>query len=467
MRHRVALLATLAAFAPALLAAQQSKTVTAADYARAEQFMGYYTNALVTGGFVSPTWMADDHFWYRDVTPRGAEFLVVDPARRTKEPAFNQAKVADALSAASGEHYTANTLPFDFIELSADARTVSFDAGRRHYSCDTGGAKCADVGAATGRGVGRGGRGGRGFGRGGQANNGRPPENMSPDGKHGVFIRDWNLWVRDVATGQERQLTHDGVENFGYATDNAGWKHTDQAIGLWSPDSRQFATYQQDQRKTGEMYTVVTNVGHPTLNAWKYPLPGDTNITMIQRVIVNVDDGGMVRLKMPPDQHRTSICDDIACSGNTLSDAEWSPDGKSLMFLSTSRDHRDENLRVANAATGDVREVYEEKVPDFFESGYNMVNWHYLPESNEFIWYSSRTNWGQLYLYDLATGKLKNAITSGDWKVWQVVKVDPTDRRIYFTAGGREKGNPYFSHFYSVKFDGSDFRSLTPDSANH
>ena len=466
MRHRVALLATLAAFAPALLAAQQPKTITAADYARAEKSMGYNTNSLVTGGYVSPNWMAGDRFWYREATPRGAEFLLVDPARGTKAPAFNHAKVAAALSAVSGERYTADSLPFFSIELSDDGHTVSFDAGGRHYSCDVGGDKCTDTGAATGSGMPRG--FGRGFGRGGgqMASKGEPM-NVSPDGSKGAFIRDWNLWVRDMHTGAEHQLTQDGVENFGYATDNAGWKHTDQAIGLWSPDSKEFATYQQDQRKTGDMYLVVTNVGHPTLQAWKYPLPGDTNITMIQRVIVNVDDGSTVRLKMPPDEHRTSICDDIACSGNTLSDAEWSPDGKTLMFLSTSRDHRDENLRVADAATGDVRDVYEEKSPDFFESGYNMVNWHYLPESNEFIWYSERTNWGQLYLYDLATGKLKNAITTGDYKVWQVLKVDAAARRVYLTAGGREKGNPYFSHFYSVKFDGSDFRSLTPDSANH
>ena len=464
MRHRVALFAALAALAPAL-AAQTPRTVTAADYAHAEKFLGTYTNSLVSGGFISPTWMAGDRFWYRGATPEGAEFRVVDPAKGTNQAAFNQARLAATLSKLTGEQYSATTLPFGFIELSDDGGTVSFDAGRRHYRCDTAGNACSDVGAATGRG-GRGfGRGGRG-GRGGAATAG-PPMNLSPDGQHAVFIRDWNLWVRDVATGQERQLTHDGVENFGYATDNAGWKHTDQAIGLWSPDSKQFATYQQDQRKTGDMYTVVTNVGHPTLNAWKYPLPGDTNITMIQRVIVNVDDGNMVRLKMPPDQHRTSICDDIACAGNTLSDAEWSADSRTLMFLSTSRDHRDEHLRVANAATGEIHDVYEETMPDYFESGYNMVNWHYLPETNEFIWYSERTDWGQLYLYDLATGKLKNAITTGNYKVWQVTRVDRDARRLYFTAAGREPGNPYFSHFYSVKFDGSDFRSLTPDSANH
>ncbi|MDE3128112.1 MAG: DPP IV N-terminal domain-containing protein [Gemmatimonadota bacterium] len=466
MRHRVALLAAAAALVPAALAAQTPRTITAADYARAEKFMGYYTNELVSGGPVYPGWMAGDRFWFRTTTPRGGEFFVVDPARGTREPAFDQAKVAAALSAATGRHYGAYALPFTAIELSDDGKTVSFDAAGRHYACDVGGVKCADVGAATnrGRGFGRGGRGGFGAPAG---PNGGPPLNVSPDGKQGVFIRDWNLWVRDMATGAERQLTHDGVENFGYATDNAGWKHTDQAIGLWAPDSKQFATYQQDQRKTGDMYLVVTNVGHPTLQAWKYPLPGDSDITMIQRVIVNVDNGDVVRFKMPPDQHRTSICDDVACSGNTLSDAEWSPDSRTLMFLSTSRDHRDEHLRVADAATGAIRDVLEEKSKDFFESGYNMVNWRYLPGSNQVIWFSASTNWGQLYMYDLATGKLEHPITTGDFAVLQVLRVDSDRQVLYFTAAGREKGDPYFQYLYRVNFDGTGFRLLTPDSANH
>ena len=82
------------------------------------------------------------------------------------------------------------------------------------------------------------------------------PSAVSPDGTHGVFIRDWNLWVRDVATGQEKALTTDGAKYFGYATDNAGWSGSDRAIVSWSPDSKKIATQQQDERKVGEMYLV-------------------------------------------------------------------------------------------------------------------------------------------------------------------------------------------------------------------
>jgi len=86
-----------------------------------------------------------------------------------------------------------------------------------------------------------------------------------------------------MATGKETQLTTDGVKDYGYATDNAGWQHSDRAILLWSPDSAKIATFQQDQRKTGEMYLVPVTNGHPKLQAWKYPLVGDENVTMIER----------------------------------------------------------------------------------------------------------------------------------------------------------------------------------------
>ncbi|MEQ1644521.1 MAG: DPP IV N-terminal domain-containing protein, partial [Pyrinomonadaceae bacterium] len=183
----------------------------------------------------------------------------------------------------------------------------------------------------------------------------------SPDGKKAVFIKDWNLWVRDVASGKETQLTTDGVKDFGYATDNAGWKHSDRAIVLWSPDSKKVATFQQDQRHVSDMYLVTTNVGAPKLEAWKYPLPTDADIIKIHRVIIDVDTAKMTRLRIAPDDRRGTLCDDIACDG-TFGDNEWSADSKQLAFISSSRDHKEAKFRIADVATGNVREVFEERV---------------------------------------------------------------------------------------------------------
>jgi dipeptidyl aminopeptidase/acylaminoacyl peptidase len=293
---------------------------------------------------------------------------------------------------------------------------------------------------------------------------------VSPNGRKAAFIRDNNLWVRDVASGRETQLTRDGVPDFGYATDNAGWIHSDRPMLEWSPDSRKIATFQQDQRRVGRMFLVNTTDGHPALESWAYPLAGDSEVITIQRVIIDVDARRVVRLKMAPDLHRSSLCDDVSCAGgHGWDDVQWDEDSTHLAFVSTSRDHKQEWLRVADAATGDVREVMTEKVATYFESGNDKTeNWRYLPRSNEVLWFSERDNWGQMYLYDLTTGELKNQITHGDGNVTQMLYVDQAGREIYFLAVGKQAGrDPYFSALYRVNFDGTDLKLLTPEDADH
>jgi dipeptidyl-peptidase-4 len=436
-------------FAIALpLAAQR---FTASDYARAEKFMGYNTTPLVYNGAARPTWLDDGRFWYRTTAADGAAFILVDPEKGTRAPAFDHAKLAQALSTASGTTYDAHHLPFNEIELSGG--NVSFNIGARRWTCDTALLSCLSEESARGGGRGRGGRAGN--------------ESISPDKKRVVFIRDNNLWSRDIATRKETQLTADGVKDFGYATDNAGWTNSDRPIVQWSPDSKKLATFQQDQRGVGEMYLVDTKVGHPELRAWKYPLPGDEVVTTIQRVVIDVLDPHVVRLKMPADQHRSSLCDDVACRGGEWADVQWSPDASQLAFVSTSRDHKREQLRIANPSTGEIRDVLDEDVPTFYESGNGRVNWRYLSASNEIIWFSERDNWGQLYLYD-DSGRLKNQITTGDGNVTQLLRVDEKNRVLYFLGAGKEKGrDPYFVHLYRIGLDGKNLMLLTPEDANH
>jgi len=211
---------------------------------------------------------------------------------------------------------------------------------------------------------------------------------------------------------------------------------------------------------------VTTNVGHPTLKSWKYPLPGDKDIITIERVIVDVNPAKVVRLQVAPDPHRGSLSDDVSSSG-TFDDVDWSPNAKQLAFVSTSRNHKEEKFRIADAETGAVREVFEEKVATQYESGQGAINWRYLPKSKEIVWYSERDDWGQLYLYDATTGKLKNQITKGNWVVTQLLEVDEQRRQLYFLADGREPGNPYFTHLYRIGLDGKGLTLLTPEKGNH
>jgi dipeptidyl aminopeptidase/acylaminoacyl peptidase len=218
------------------------------------------------------------------------------------------------------------------------------------------------------------------------------------------------------------------------------------------------------------MHLVTTTAGTPQLESWRYPLPQDSVIFRIHRVIIDVDAGSVVRLQMPPDQHRSTISDHIA-DGTTFLDVEWFPDGSHVAFVSSSRDHKEAVFRVANATTGAVRTVFEERSPTQFQSAFAAIgraNWRVLPASNEVLWWSQRDDWGHLYLYDLTTGALKRQVTSGNWNVAELMRVDGQERVLYFTGVGREQGrDPYFQHFYRVGMDGRGLTLLSPENSNH
>ena len=298
-------------------------------------------------------------------------------------------------------------------------------------------------------------------------NRGNWNEYLSPDGNYGAYINNHNLWIRNTETGNRIQLTYDGFEDYGYATNNAGWIKNDRPVLKWSPDSKIIATFRQDARGVGEMYLATTNVGHPKLEKWKYTLPGDEKIFEIERIFIDVNSGKITPFKMGRDFQRSTTTDHIADWDGTLLDANFSKDSRKLAFISSTRDHKEAHLQVADVRTGNIKSIYKEITKTYYESGVSGENWRVFFDTNEFLWYSEKDNWGHLYLYDLKTGNLKNRITSGNWLVRDVLHIDETTREIFFTGGGKEEGNPYHVYLYKVNFDGSNLTCLTPEKGTH
>ena len=298
-------------------------------------------------------------------------------------------------------------------------------------------------------------------------NRGNWNEYLSPDGNYGAYINNHNIWIRNTETGNRIQLTYDGFEDYGYATNNAGWIKNDRPVLKWSPDSKIIATFRQDARGVGEMYLATTNVGHPKLEKWKYTLPGDEKIFEIERIFIDVNSGKITPFKMGRDFQRSTTTDHIADWDGTLLDANFSKDSRKLAFISSTRDHKEAHLQVADVRTGNIKSIYKEITKTYYESGVSGENWRVFFDTNEFLWYSEKDNWGHLYLYDLKTGNLKNRITSGNWLVRDVLHIDETTREIFFTGGGKEEGNPYHVYLYKVNFDGSDLTCLTPEKGTH
>ncbi|MFO7892170.1 MAG: DPP IV N-terminal domain-containing protein [Longimicrobiales bacterium] len=384
----------------------EAAVLTAVDYRAAERFLRGALDTLVYGQVGRVQWLDDGRAVYQTRKPAGPELVVVDPEAGT---------------------------------VARHARDS--EAARRIME--------------------------------GQQNGPGYEVFVSPDGRLGAFIKDHDLWVRDLETDEEWAVTEDGEEAYGYATNNAGWTRSLRPVLKWSPDSRRIFTFRQDERGVGMMYTVTTNVGHPELDAWRYPLPEDSVIFRIERLVADVSDPAAATvtwLDMGPDQHRSATCDHVYCGGEFL-ETEWYPDADSVAFLSVSRDHKRVALRIADAGTGEVRKVLRDSADTFFMSATwgAPQNWRVLPETGELIWWDRGSDWGHLYLHDLATGERQRAITAGDWNVLTVERVDPESRTIWFIGNGREDGDPYFRYLYRVNMDSGpeSVTLLTPDSAYH
>ena len=292
-------------------------------------------------------------------------------------------------------------------------------------------------------------------------------ELVSPNGQLSAFIHNYNLWVRDLNNNKTNQLTFNGEKDYGYGTNNAGWIKTDSPVLKWSPNSDKIATFRQDARGVGEMYLTTTNVGHPKLKAWKYALPGDKKIFEIERLIIDLNNNSIVRFNMANDYQRSTTTDHIAGRNGELLDTQWNQNGTKLAFVSSSRDHKTAHLQIADVNTGNISSIFKENTITYYESGVGSENWKVLFETDEFIWYSEKDNWGHLYLYDLKTKQLKNKITTGEWLVRKLLYVDNDKRELFFTAGGRESGNPYHIYLYKINFDGTGLKCLTPEIGSH
>jgi dipeptidyl aminopeptidase/acylaminoacyl peptidase len=445
----VALAAALLS-APGLLVAQAQvphspEALTSADYERAERFLGQFVSPLVRGGAISENWIGDgDTFWYKSDLDGG--YYVVRPDDGVRELAFDAVAMVRALGGSGAGTFDADDLPLR--TLMPAAGEAVFESNGSMFVCSL------DASGCERREIERGGAEAPRF------------SVVSPDGNWAAYQEEWDLWVRDLRTGEDVRLTEGGTEELGWGTNNAGWTRSERPVVKWSDDSRKLATFRHDSRGIGVFHMLRTREGRPELESWKYPFPEDSVIFRIERAVIDVPTREIVMLDMPVDQHRSTVCDHIWCGGE-FADVDWRNGSEDLVFVSSTRDHKVATVRSANPLTGAVRDVHEEVEETFFESGDGYVNWSALDEAEEFIWYSAKSDWGHLYLHDLNTGAEIRPITQGDWVVLQVRRVDEESRTIWFTGAGREPGDPYFEYFYKVDIDSGEITLLTPDSANH
>jgi len=418
---------------------------TLEDYQRAQRFLPGNLRHVVFLADIEPHWIEKtDRFWYRRISPKGTEFILVDADKNTVAPAFDQTELAKKLSQASNRQYAALDLPFTDIEFVDDARAIRFQIDNLQWTCQLSAYKCEKN---------------------------QSPENpnlvLSPNKQWAAYVEDHNLYLRDVATGTIVQLTEDGVSGWDYATPlpslrllvDQGKQEVEQpAAVFWSPDSAKLITYRIDARNAGR-FTSVQFVPpdqlRPRAFTYVYPLPGEV-LAKAEPVVFDIQSGKRIEVE-------TSALELPFQDGPSF---DWAPDSKSFYYDYDARGYKTKELRIVDAATGEQRVLIREQSDTYLDPGETF--YRFADGIGEVLWSSERDGWNHLYLYSRKTGQLETQVTRGAWVVREIDHVDEKDRRVYFTANGREKNeDPYQTHLYSIGLDGKDLRLLSPENANH
>lgn len=326
---------------------------------------------------------------------------------------------------------------------------------------------------------------------------------LSPDEKTIVFARKNNLWMMDAenyakalrksddSSVKETQLTTDGEDGFSYARHISGTerdmeqqqqRETGQAALardktgrvppvtiVWSKDSKKFALVRRDERKVADLWVIHTlDNPRPTLETYKYAMPGDVNVPQPHMEVFDLAAKSRKEMKIDrfKDQFASILTSPVTARQRERqrTDPQWLAEGSGkLYFGRQSRDLHKLDICVANPETGEVTTLIEDRMNTYIESKpLRLIN-----NGEEMLYWSERDGWGHWYLYD-GKGTMKNQITSGEFVTEAIDSIDEKARVITFTAEGREPGeNPYFTHAYSIRMDGTGMKMLDPGDFSH
>lgn len=412
---------------------------TVEDYNRAYALREKYNAKHVLYAGVVPHWVDQTSaFWYVRQTEKGKEYVKVDAASKKRTALFDQQKMASALTEKAGREINAYNLPLQNCRLNISLDTLRFQLDGKFWAYSIKNNRLLDEGAIPSRGK------ERHWMEVDDEKEGSPV--TSPDGKWTAFIKNDNVYVREVATGKEKQLSQDGTLSNYYSS-----------YIQWSPDSKSVVSCRIRPVEKRYVYYVESSPAdqaQPKLHKQEYAKPGD-ELRFKVPCIFEVESG-----------RRLIPSTELFSHQYELSGPMWNADSKAITFEYNERGHKVYLVLEMSAVDGSVRTLIEEKEEKYVN--YPRIYRNYLGDGKRIIWSSERDNYNHLYLYDRATGKPLNQITKGEWYVRVVQHVDEANEVIYFSANGMKKGeDPYLIHYYKINFDGSNLVELTPEEGMH
>lgn len=423
-----------------LILDQVSAQGTLADFKRAEAVDSLFKNKVYNAPSTF-NWIGDSLLWYVNTTAKGKEYLVVDTDKKQQNPAFDQVKLAKALSELLdkkikpyelsikdleyGKGFSQLTFSTDSLKISGDLTTYTLKVlealeEKKPEDDDYWGNQDDEESA-------------------------KPVK--SPDDAFSAYIKNHNLYIKEKASDKETQLSFDGSKGFYYSPNL-----------LWAPDSKKIMAYKLRPHEEHKIYFVESSPKdqlQPKLESRDYLKPGD-QLDFKSPQLFHVAKKEHINVPIALFDHQYAI-----------NNFKWRDDSSAFTFEYNQRGHQVYRVLSIDAENGKVRSIIEETSPTFIDYSGKKYR-HDVEGKEEIIWASERDGWNHLYLYDSQTGKVKNQITKGDWPIREVLKVDDENRQIYFTASGMDKGmDPYYVQYCRIDFNGKNFTRFTSENGNH
>jgi dipeptidyl aminopeptidase/acylaminoacyl peptidase len=416
-------------------------------YQKAEQFLPRNSSKLtrnVSLHFREVNGTTD--FWYKLETENGSRYYYYNSENEVAEEAFDHERLAGAISEITQKKTHPDSLDLRRLVFKPGENKIEFRADTFQL-----GVNLSDYKATKKE----------------NERETRTPksQSVSPDKKWVAEVRDYNLFLKNVSSEEEFQVTTDGELKYEYTTPLSWYRLVDESVGeeydpsifvRWSNDSKKLVTYRLDRRKVGEMYFYqsLPDSGFRA-KAWSYEraLPGEDPITT-EYYIFDVEEKSKVKADLEP------FADFTGAIFPT-----WFENNEELYFARFRRGYKAIDLFRLNAETGETTTLLTDSSETMVES--QMINCEWLDDESEFFWTSERDGWNHIYRYN-KNGNLLNQVTEGEFVVRDILKVDEENRKIYFIASGREPGDdPYFQNLYVTGFEGGTPTLLTKENAEH
>ena len=430
--------------------------LNAEDYRAAARLEHTETSNLVRNAEIIPYWIdGEDLFWYIRASDTGPNIVIIDAASGARSNAYDIALMSTALKKIDTQ--ATDSVAASPIKLTGkkDLMEAEFNIGGKTVICQILQYECRLSQQVI------------------------KPRNslVAPNGKMETFVRDHNIWVRDLNTKTETPLTIDGEVYAGYGAIGSYYRLRELRFGFdksplplfthWSPDSRWLITRKLDEREV-ESYAFVESVPRgggfrPKIHEVRTPLLGDGKQPKIDYVIINIANGSKHNIALP----EGFDLEDFSTYNQPLG---WNDNSNKFYLYASSGNGQNGRVLEVDIKTGRTRGILEENAPgsrvNLSSSLSTQHNIRII--GKEIVWYSQRDNWGHLYRYDIEKGVLKKPLTKRNWNVHAIVHVDQDRRSLIISASGKENGSdPYLQSLYRISLDGGEPVLLTPEVAHH